>query len=70
MSVCLKVRLASFHGAGKNARGGQLFKLPLDGAGAKARGLNDLPLIKSLIRTAKEQDKDGLPRRSKERASK
>jgi hypothetical protein len=64
--VCLEVRLAAFECAIENAGAGQLLKLSLDGAGAKAHDLDDLPLIESLTRMAEEQSKNGLPCGAKE----
>jgi hypothetical protein len=60
MPVSLEVRLPAFDRASENAGAGQLLKLSLDGAGAKAHGLDNLPLIKSLIRMSEKPSKNGL----------
>ena len=62
MLVSLEVRLPTFEHASENAGAGQLFKLSLDGAGARIHGLDDLPLIESLIGMPEEQSENGSPR--------
>ena len=69
LAVGLKVGLPAFHGAGENSRTGELFKLPLDSAGAKSKRADNLPLIETLAGVAKQKAQHGLACGAKERRS-
>ena len=57
----LEIGLPAFHGSGQNPRAYELLQLPLDCAGSKLDGADNLPLIESPIRVAEQKPQHGLP---------
>ncbi len=68
-SICLEIGLPAFHGARQNARADELLQFPLHGAGPQRYGTNDLPLVETPVRVAKQKPQHRLARGAKQRRS-
>jgi len=66
LAVGLEVGLPALDGASENSGSREMFKLPLDGAGAKSKREDDLPLIEPPAGVAEQKTQDGLARDAKE----